>query len=96
MSLVARHNGLVNRVLQTLDAAGEAYRVHTHPPIRGEADLHLTGLDWTTSVKTLAFALPDGTVALVGVPGPPGCSTSRSPGHSECPGHSCVRPQRPL
>ncbi|MFT4296311.1 MAG: YbaK/EbsC family protein [Micropruina sp.] len=60
----------MNRVLQTLDAAGESYRVHTHPPIRGEADLHLTGLDWTTSVKTLAFGLPDGTVALVGVPGP--------------------------
>lgn len=61
---------LVNRVLQTLDAAGEPYRVHTHPPVRGEADLHLTGLDWATSVKTLAFALPDAGVALVGVPGP--------------------------
>jgi len=60
----------VNRLLAALDAAGEAYRVHTHPPIRGEADLPLTGLDWTTSVKTLAFSLPDGTVALVGVPGP--------------------------
>lgn len=60
----------VNRVLQTLDAAGEPYRVHTHPPIRGEADLHLTGLDWATSVKTLAFELPDGGLALVGVPGP--------------------------
>jgi Cys-tRNA(Pro)/Cys-tRNA(Cys) deacylase len=60
----------VNLVLQTLDAAGESYRVHTHPAIRGEADLHLTGLDWTTSVKTLAFGLPDGTLALVGVPGP--------------------------
>jgi len=63
-------NGRVNRVLATLDAAGEAHRVHTHPPIRGEADLPLTGLDWTRSVKTLAFALPDGTIALVGVPGP--------------------------
>lgn len=70
MPVVARHNGPVNRVLQTLDAAGEVYRVHTHPPIRAEADLHLTGLDWNTSVKTLAFALADGTVALVGVPGP--------------------------
>jgi Cys-tRNA(Pro)/Cys-tRNA(Cys) deacylase len=60
----------VNRLLATLDAAGEAYRLHTHPPIRGEADLPLTGLDWTSSVKTLAFSLPDGTVALVGVPGP--------------------------
>lgn len=60
----------MNRVLQCLDAAGESYRLHTHPPIRSEADLPLTGLDWTTSVKTLAFALPDGTVALVGIPGP--------------------------
>ena len=60
----------MNRVLQTLDAAGEPYRVHTHPPVRGESDLHLTGLDWATSVKTLAFALPDAGVALVGVPGP--------------------------
>lgn len=86
MSLVARHNGLVNRVLQTLDAAGEAYRVHTHPPIRGEADLHLTGLDWTTSVKTLAFALPDGTVALVGVPGPrPGAVRRDRPGTRSVP-----------
>lgn len=61
---------VVNQVLQTLDAAGEPYRVHTHPPIRGEGDLHLTGLDWTRSVKTLAFVLPAGTIALVGVPGP--------------------------
>lgn len=70
MSLVARRNGLVNRVLQTLDALARPTGYTTYPPIRGEADLHLTGLDWTTSVKTLAFALPDGTVALVGVPGP--------------------------
>lgn len=60
----------MNLVLQTLDAAGEPYGVHNHPPIRGEADLHLTGLDWANSVKTLAFALPDAGVALVGVPGP--------------------------
>lgn len=57
-------------VVQTLLDAGIAHVVHTHPPIRGEADLHLTELDWATSVKTLAFALPDGRTALVCVPGP--------------------------
>ena len=57
-------------VTEALDAAGIAYVVHTHPPIRGEADLHLTRLDWETSVKTLAFELPDGRLALVAVPGP--------------------------
>ena len=61
------------RVMNLLDAlagAGIVVAVHRHPPIRREADLHLTGLDWTTAVKTLAFALPDGGLALVGVPGP--------------------------
>lgn len=62
--------GGVSLITSILDNAGVSYRVHTHPPIRTEADLHLTGLDWNTSVKTLAFALPDGTVALVGIPGP--------------------------
>lgn len=57
-------------VCTTLEEAGVRYVRHTHPPIRGEADLHLTELDWTTSVKTLAFELPEGRVALVGVPGP--------------------------
>ena len=57
-------------VTETLDAARIPYVVHTHPPIRGEADLHLTRLDWETSVKTLAFELPDGRLALVAVPGP--------------------------
>jgi Cys-tRNA(Pro)/Cys-tRNA(Cys) deacylase len=57
-------------VTGALDAAGIPYVVHTHPPIRGEADLHLTQLDWETSVKTLAFELPDGRLALVAVPGP--------------------------
>lgn len=57
-------------VTDVLDAHGVAYVAHTHPPIRTEADLGLTGLDWSTSVKTLAFELPDGRVALVGVPGP--------------------------
>ena len=57
-------------VTGALDAAGISYVVHTHPPIRGEADLHLTRLDWETSVKTLAFELPDGRLALVAVPGP--------------------------
>lgn len=55
---------------ETLDGAGVEFAVHAHPPVRGEADLHLTGLDWTTSVKTLAFELPDGRLVLVGVPGP--------------------------
>lgn len=57
-------------VTETLDAAGIPYVVHTHPPIRTEADLHLTGLEFATSVKTLAFELPDGRLALVAVPGP--------------------------
>ncbi len=57
-------------VTGALDAAGIPYVVHTHPPIRVEADLHLTGLDFQTSVKTLAFELPDGRLALVAVPGP--------------------------
>ena len=57
-------------VTGALDEAGISYVVHTHPPIRGEADLHLTRLDWETSVKTLAFELPDGKLALVAVPGP--------------------------
>jgi Cys-tRNA(Pro)/Cys-tRNA(Cys) deacylase len=57
-------------VVQALEDAGIPYTVHTHPPIRGEEDLHLTALDWETSVKTLAFDLPDGRLALVGVPGP--------------------------
>jgi Cys-tRNA(Pro)/Cys-tRNA(Cys) deacylase len=57
-------------VTAALDAAGIAYVVHTHPSIRREADLHLTRLDWETSVKTLAFELPDGRLALVAVPGP--------------------------
>jgi Cys-tRNA(Pro)/Cys-tRNA(Cys) deacylase len=57
-------------VTAALDAAGIPYVVHTHPPIRGAADLHLTQLDRETSVKTLAFELPDGRLALVAVPGP--------------------------
>ena len=57
-------------VTGALDAAGIPYVVHTHPPIRVEADLHLTGLDFQASVKTLAFELPDGRLALVAVPGP--------------------------
>jgi Cys-tRNA(Pro)/Cys-tRNA(Cys) deacylase len=57
-------------VTGALDAAGISYVVHTHPPIRDEADLHLTQLDSETSVKTLAFELPNGRLALVAVPGP--------------------------
>lgn len=58
------------QVQETLAVAGVAFNVHHHPPIRSEADLHRTNLDQTTSVKTLAFELPDGRLALVGVPGP--------------------------
>lgn len=57
-------------VVQDLLDAGIPHVVHEHPPIRTEADLHLTNLPWETSVKTLAFDLPDGRLALVGVPGP--------------------------
>ena len=57
-------------VTTALDAAGIPYVVHEHPPIRTEADLHLTGLSWEASVKTLVFELPDGRLALVAVPGP--------------------------
>jgi Cys-tRNA(Pro)/Cys-tRNA(Cys) deacylase len=57
-------------LLEALAAAGIEVVVHRHPPIRREADLHLTGLDWTAAVKTLAFALPGDGLALVGVPGP--------------------------
>lgn len=53
----------------TLTAAGIEFVLHTHPPIRTEADLHLTGLDPATSVKTLAFEVPDGSLVLVGMPG---------------------------
>lgn len=53
-----------------LDQAGVTYRLHHHPPVRTEADLHLTGLDIQTSAKTLAFALPDGRIVLAAIPGP--------------------------
>jgi len=55
--------------IATLSSAGIAFVLHTHPPIRTEADLHLTGLDPATSVKTLAFEIPDGSLVLVGMPG---------------------------
>lgn len=55
---------------QALAAAGVEFSVHSHAAVRSEADLHLTGLDQSTSVKTLAFELADGTLVLVGVPGP--------------------------
>ncbi len=57
-------------VVEVLTSLRGPHVLHTHPPIRGEADLHLTALDWTTSVKTLAFVLPDDRLVLVGVPGP--------------------------
>lgn len=55
---------------EVLDRAGVAYRLHHHPPVRTEADLHLTGLDVGTSAKTLAFTLPDGRLVLAAIPGP--------------------------
>jgi Cys-tRNA(Pro)/Cys-tRNA(Cys) deacylase len=53
-----------------LGRAGVAYRLHHHPPVRTEADLHLTGLDVEASAKTLAFCLPDDRVVLAAIPGP--------------------------
>lgn len=53
-----------------LDQARVPYRLHHHPPVRTEADLHLTGLDVGTSAKTLAFTLPDGRLILATIPGP--------------------------
>ncbi|MFZ0528904.1 MAG: YbaK/EbsC family protein [Propionicimonas sp.] len=52
-----------------LDRAQVAYRVHSHPPARNQAELHLTGLDVATSAKTLAFVLPSGQLALAAIPG---------------------------
>lgn len=56
--------------VQALEAAGIDFVLHTHPAARTESELHLTGLDRSTSVKTLAFELPDGALALVGIRGP--------------------------
>ncbi len=53
-----------------LDRAGISYRLHHHPPVRTEADLHLTGLDVAASAKTLAFCLPDDRLVLAAIPGP--------------------------
>lgn len=53
-----------------LERAGVPYRLHHHPPVRTEADLHLTGLDVETSAKTLAFRLPDDRLVLAAIPGP--------------------------
>jgi Cys-tRNA(Pro)/Cys-tRNA(Cys) deacylase len=67
--------GLVNSArvpmaVAVLDRAGVAYRLHHHPPVRTESDLHLTGLDVETSAKTLAFCLPDDRLVLAAIPGP--------------------------
>ena len=53
-----------------LDRAGVPYQLHHHPPVRTEADLHLTGLDVEASAKTLAFGLPDDRLVLAAIPGP--------------------------
>ena len=57
-------------VVEFLASRGVAVVAHRHPPVRHEADLHLTGLDPAASIKTLAFCLADDTLVLVGVPGP--------------------------
>lgn len=63
-------SGRVPPAAVVLDRARVAYRLHHHPPVRTEADLHLTGLDVDTSAKTLAFTLPDGGLVLAAIPGP--------------------------
>ena len=60
----------VPMAVAVLDRAGVSYRLHHHPPVRTEADLHLTGLDVETSAKTLAFCLPDDRLVLAAIPGP--------------------------
>jgi Cys-tRNA(Pro)/Cys-tRNA(Cys) deacylase len=62
--------GRVPLAAVVLDRAGVSYRLHHHPPVRTEADLHLTGLDVETSAKTLAFCLPDDRLVLAAIPGP--------------------------
>lgn len=52
-----------------LARAGVPHQLHEHPAARTGADLHLTGLDVTTSAKTLAFELPDGRAVLAAIPG---------------------------
>jgi len=70
------HNGVMDDLaidlpgaLDALGVAGVAFELHQHPPARNFDELHLTGLDVTTSAKTLAFSLPDGRVALAAIPG---------------------------
>jgi len=60
----------VPMAVPVLDRAGVSYRLHRHPPVRTEADLHLTGLDVGASAKTLAFSLPDDRLVLAAIPGP--------------------------
>ncbi len=55
--------------VQALEAAGIDFVLHTHPAARTASDPHLTRFDHATSVKTLAFELPDGRLALVGIRG---------------------------
>ena len=60
----------VPTAVAALERVGVPYRLHRHPPVRTEADLHLTGLDVAASAKTLAFCLPDHRVVLAAIPGP--------------------------
>lgn len=63
-------NPRVPMAVAALERAGVSYRLHHHPPVRTEADLHLTGLDVAASAKTLAFCLPDDRLVLAAIPGP--------------------------
>lgn len=55
---------------RVLTEAGVPFVLHRHQPVRGAADHALSGLDPHSSMKTLAFALGDGTVVLAGLAGP--------------------------
>ncbi len=58
-------------VTDVLDQRGIAYEIVEHPPARTESELHLTGLDVSQAVKTLAFVVAaTQQVVLVGIPGP--------------------------
>jgi len=55
--------------LAALRAAEVEFKLHHHPPARNFDELHLTGLDVSTSAKTLAFTLADGRSVLAAIPG---------------------------
>lgn len=69
MRPMTSHSGPTADALDALRRAGIDFRVHRHPPARRADELHLTGLDVSTSAKTLAFRLRDGRIALAAIPG---------------------------